>query len=114
MEIILNGELKQISGRAMEIKKYTFKPDHKFLGTKLVATDTGETAGCGTRIIMMTVGGKPQRPMGGGILSLFFNQHVVGNYLGLEECKKDDEIELTVSFISPCTFEAQLFGEIVI
>lgn len=93
----------------------TLQPQCLFRGEKIMATDTGTTAGRGTRIVSVTVGMKVQRPAGvGATLTQFFSSNALGNGITFDTANEWTAIAVTVSFVESCTFDMTVFGKAVV
>lgn len=104
-----------VSGAAGSTTTLTVNPQVLFRGEKVMATDSGTTAGLGTRIQSIFVGQKSQRPANAGsTLTLFFNQQALGNGIKWDTCEKALSISITVSFVTACTFDMTVFGKAVL
>lgn len=104
-----------VSGSASTTTIITRNPQCLFRGEKVMATDTGSTAGLGTSISTILIGQRLQRPAGdGSTLTLFFSQQALGNGVKWDTCDKALTISVTVSFIQQCTFYMTVFGKAVL
>lgn len=90
----------------------TVRPQCLFRSEKMMATDTASTPGMGTSIIQVAVGNNIQRPSNAprGSLTAFFTEQAKANGLTFDTAHPYEDIALTVSFITACTFYANLFG----
>jgi hypothetical protein len=90
-------------------------PQVLFRGEKVMATDSGSTAGLGTRIAAIFIGQKSQRPANAGsTLTAFFANNALGNGIKWDTCEKALSISITVSFVQSCTFDMTVFGKAVL
>jgi len=83
---------------------------------KIIATDSFDSPGYGTRIMQVLVGQKVQRPAGGNgaTLTAFFAASAFGNGVHWDTCQRALEIAVTVSFVQTCTFDMTCFGKAVV
>lgn len=103
-----------VSGAAGTTTVVTQNPQCLFRGEKMMATDTGSTAGYGTRIVQVLIGNKLQKSTGGGAtLTAFYAPTSLGNGIKWDTCEKGLTIAVTVSFVQACTFDATVFGKAV-
>ena len=104
-----------VSGGAGSSTTLSNNPQCLFRGEKVMATDSGTTAGYGTRISQILVGQKLQRPAGGGsTLTAFFANNALGNGIKWDTCEKALTIGVTVLFAQACTFDMSVFGKAVL
>lgn len=104
-----------VSGAAGTTTVVIQNPQCLFRGEKIMATDSGTTAGLGTRIGAIFVGQKSQRPANAGsTLTAFFAQNSLGNGIKWDTCEKALSISITVSFVQACTFDMTVFGKAVL
>ncbi len=104
-----------VFGKAGTTQHLYVSPNCVFRGQKLMATDTANPAGAGTRITSVLVGQKTQRPLSGqGSLTMFFSGDSLRNEIEWDDCPPNLSIALTVSFIESCTFSATVFGKAVV
>ncbi|SRR5579862_1095367 len=104
-----------VSGTAGTSTTIVVNPQVLFRGEKVMATDTGTTAGLGTRIQAIFVGQKSQRPANAGsTLTAFFANNALGNGIKWDTCEKALSISITVSFAETCTFDMTVFGKAVL
>jgi hypothetical protein len=104
-----------VSGAAGTTTTVSNNPQCLFRGEKVMATDSGSTAGYGTRITQILVGQKLQRPAGGGAtLTAFFANNALGNGVKWDTCEKALTIAITISFVQACTFDMTVFGKAVL
>jgi hypothetical protein len=90
-------------------------PQCLFRGEKVMATDSGTTAGYGTRISQIFVGQKLQRPAGAGsTLTAFFANNALGNGIKWDTCEKALSIAVTVQYAQSVTFDMSVFGKAVL
>ncbi len=90
-------------------------PQCFFRGEKIIATDTAEKPGRGTRITQVLIGQRLQRPAtGGGSLTAFFASNAIGNGVTWDTCEPAFSIAVTVSFIEACTFDMNIFGRAIV
>lgn len=89
-------------------------PQCLFRGEKVMATDTGSTAGYGTTISQVLIGQKLQKPAGtGSTLTFFFANNALGNGIKWDTCKEALTISVTVNFLQSCTFYMTVWGKAV-
>ena len=92
----------------------TATPQVHFRGEKVMATDTGSTAGMGTMVSQLFVGQEAQRPSNqGATLTAFFAQNALGNGIKWDTCQRALTIALTVLYLQDCTFFCTVFGKSV-
>jgi hypothetical protein len=104
-----------VYGEAGTTTVITAAPQCLFRGEKVVATDTANKPGCGTRISQVLIGQRLQRPAtGGGSLTVFFSNGAVGNGTQWDICESSQSISVTVSFIESCTFDMTVFGSAIL
>ena len=98
------------------ITTISIPPQCLFRSEKIIASDTGEPNGRGTRILGVTIGQKLQRPASpkGGTLTAFFAETALGNGIRWDTCPLFGTIGITVSFVQACTFDLTLFGKAVL
>lgn len=106
------GPTYGIAGRMSTI---TIFPQCLFRCEKIMATDTGSTAGRGTRIVSVAVGQRIQKPnVGRGTLTEFFGVDALANGITFDTAQPWAQIAVTVSFVETCTFDMSLFGRAVV
>jgi len=104
-----------VSGAAGTTTVLTVYPQCLFRGEKIMAIDSAEKRGFGTRITQVLIGLRLQRPAtAGGSLTAFFAPGALGNGTKWDPCKAYACIKLTVSFVETCTFDATVFGRAVL
>ncbi len=86
-----------VVGKKGESKVIKVHPQILFRGEKLIASDSCEKSGTGTRIVNIFVGQRSQ----------------MGNGLNWDVCHLGQEICMTVEFTEDCTFDASVFGKAV-
>ncbi len=105
----------ELEGKRGEIKKVRSYSQCIFRGEKLLATDTSEVPGRGTRIRYIFVGNKSQREVDGdGTLTLFYSQNSLGNATKYDTCQVGQRILYEIEFLEDCTWIAALFGKAVV
>jgi hypothetical protein len=83
----------------------------RFRVEKVMASDTGDVPGNGTRIAQFLVGQRIQRPSANGSTSSqFFGPGALGNGLRWDTCEPGQTISVTVNFVQSCTFDISVFG----
>jgi hypothetical protein len=103
-----------VSGAASTTTVVSQNPQCLFRGEKMMATDSGSTAGYGTRIVQVLIGNKLQKSTGGGAtLTAFYAPTSLGNGIKWDTCEKGLTIAITVSFVQACTFDGTVFGKAV-
>ena len=104
-----------VSGAAGSITTITVAPQVHFRGQKVIATDTGNPPGTGTRIMQLVVGQRLQKPAANGsTLVVFFGPVALGNGVSWDTCEPGQTISVTVSFVVSCTFDLSVFGRAVV
>lgn len=114
-----------VSGVAGTTTTITAQPEYQYLFRNGIVVASEESAK-GTRIVQVLVGEKLQRPksesssQNGFTLADFFGsfrettEHIVFDDVRLDDCQKNSEISITVSFIEPCTFNMIMFGTLMV
>lgn len=104
-----------VSGAANTTTTLNQTPQVHFRGEKIMAVDTGTTAGQGTMIGTIFVGQKLQSPAGNNFtLTSFYANNALGNGVKWDTCEKAITISIQVSFIQACTFFATIWGKAVL
>lgn len=103
----------QIAGNPGDRLRLVLKPQTYFRVDKIMATDTSENPGRGTRVMGAYVGNVLQRPAppSSGTLTLFFAQDALGNSVRWMTCEPSLEIAVEISFDVACTFDLSLYGQ---
>lgn len=103
----------QIAGVAGERRRLVLRPQVYFRVDKIMATDTADIPGRGTRVLGAYVGNILQRPAppSSGTLTLFFAQTALGNGVRWDTCAPSLEIAVEVAFDVPCVFDLSLYGQ---
>jgi hypothetical protein len=104
-----------VAGVAGTITTLTVAPQCLFRGEKIIATDSWEKQGFGTRVWIILIGQRLQRPAGcGATLTAFYANNSLGNGVKWDPCDPALLISMTVSFVETCTFDATVFGRAVL
>lgn len=94
----------------------TARPQVLFRGEKIIATDTFDDPGTGTRVVQVAVGQKIQKPGNGGAgtLTKFFAVEALGDGVRFDTAQDYATISVTVNFIQSCTFDMTVLGRAVV
>jgi hypothetical protein len=100
-----------ISGSAGELLRLVLRPQAYFLVRKIMATDTSESPGRGTRVMRVFVSNNLQRPVPStGTLTLFFTPGALDNGVWWDLCTPLSRLTIEVFFYATCTFDLALTG----
>lgn len=102
----------QVAGSPGDRLRLVLRPQAHFRVDKVVATDTSENPGRGTRVLGAYVGNVLQRPAppASGTLALFFARDALGSGVRWDTCPPDLSIAVEVAFDVTCTFDLSLYG----
>lgn len=89
----------------------TVAPRCLFRGERLIATDSWNPPGTGTRITQVLIGRRIQDKLG---LPLPTSHFATKRPFRLDTCEKALSISLTVEFLEDCVFDATLHGRAVL
>lgn len=103
----------QLAGAAGERRRLVLRPQVYFRVDKIMATDTSDIPGRGTRVLGAYVGNILQRPAppSNGTLTLFFAPSALGNGVKWDTCAPSLELVVEVAFDVSCTFDLSLYGQ---
>ena len=103
----------QIAGNPGDRLRLVLRPQVYFRVDKIMATDTADIPGRGTRVLGAYVGNVLQRPAppSNGTLTLFFAQNALGNGVKWDTCAPDLSITIEVVFDVACVFDVSLYGQ---
>jgi hypothetical protein len=102
-----------VFGRAGTITTMSVQPRCFFRGEKIIAIDSSERPGYGTRIMNIFVGQQRQQ-LPTEFLTSNLSSESLRNGAKLDTCNPALSIAATISFIESCTFSMSIFGKAIL